>query len=168
MAQPALCSLQRSESCSEFLRTGDSVDELFEPLVLPLKANRHTNIELDFTEKTAQAYRRQVYSFDDIDVILLEGIYLLKRRFQHMYDLSIWIDCTFETALERAMKRSQERLPPDEVTRAYKTIYFPAQEIHFEVDHPQQAASIVFRNDPRIVNSGVEAAIQPPEALRQL
>ncbi len=141
-------------------------DELFEPLVLPLKANRHANIEFDFTEETAQVYRRRVYSFDDIDVILLEGIYLLKRQFQHLYDLSIWIDCTFETALGRAIKPGQEGLPPDQVARAYETIYFPAQEIHFEVDHPQQAASIVFRNDPRIVKSGAEAAIQPPEAFR--
>jgi uridine kinase len=130
-------------------------DELFEPLVLPLKANRYAKVEADFAEETASAYRRQTFSFDDIDVILLEGIYLLKRRFQHLYDLSIWIDCTFETALERAIKRGQEGLPPDEVTRAYQTIYFPAQRIHFEIDRPQQAASIVFPNDPRILNGGI-------------
>jgi uridine kinase len=104
-------------------------DELFEPLVLPLKANRHANVEADFTEETTSVYRRQRYSFDDIDVILLE-IYLLKRQFQHLYDLSIWIDCTFETALERAIKRGQEGLPPDDVIQAYRTIYFPAQHIH--------------------------------------
>ena len=84
-------------------------------------------------------------------MILLEGIFLLKRQFQHLYDLSIWIDCTYETALERAIKRGQEGLPPDEVTRAYQTIYFPAQQIHFAIDHPQQAASIVFRNDPQLL-----------------
>ena len=126
-------------------------DDLFETLVLPLEANRYAEVEADFAEETALTYRRHTYSFDDTDVILLEGIFLLKRQFQHLYDLSIWIDCTFETALERAIKRGQEGLPPDEVTRAYQTIYFPAQQIHFAIDHPQQAASIVFRNDPQLL-----------------
>ena len=34
----------------------------------------------------------------DIGVIVLEGIYLLKRAFVRHYDLSIWIECSFETA----------------------------------------------------------------------
>jgi uridine kinase len=132
-------------------------DELFRPLVLPLKANRFAQVEVDFAEETALTYSRQTYSFDDIDVILLEGIFLLKRQLQHLYDLSIWIDCTFETALERAIGRGQEGLTPEEVTHAYETIYFPAQVIHFAIDHPRQAASIVFRNDPRIVEGGTKA-----------
>jgi len=125
-------------------------DDLFETVVLPLKANRCLEVGAEFAEETALTYRRHTYSFNDIDVILLEGIFLLKRQFQHLYDLSIWIDCTFETALERAIRRGQEGLPQNEVIPAYQTIYFPAQQIHFEIDHPQQAASVVFRNDARI------------------
>jgi len=120
-----------------------------------LKTNRFAEVEVDFAEEAGLAYSRQTYSFYDIDVILLEGIFLLKQQFQHLYDLSIWIDCTFKTALEPALKRGQEGLPPDEVTHAYETIYFPAQVIHFAMDHPRQAASIVFRNDPRIVEGGM-------------
>ena len=63
-------------------------------------------------EETATAYKRHTYHFQDVDVILLEGIFLLKREFQQSYDLSVWIDCTFETALERALQRAQEGLPP--------------------------------------------------------
>jgi len=125
-------------------------DELFRTLVLPLKAGRHAEVEADFVEETATAYRRRTYTFEDIDLILLEGIYLLKRQFQQLYDLSVWIDCTFDTALERAIERGQEHLPSEEVIRAYQTIYFPAQRIHFERDDPRRAASLIFPNDPRI------------------
>lgn len=52
------------------------------------------------TDETASVYRRHVYEFQAIDVIVLEGIYLLERAFQADYDLSLWIDCTFDTALE--------------------------------------------------------------------
>jgi len=135
-------------------------DELFETLVLPLRANRRAEVEADFAEETAALYRRQMYSFEDIDVILLEGIYLLKQRFRRLYDLSIWIECTFETALERAIQRCQEGLPANEVTAAYQKIYFPAQRIHFEIDRPQQTATIVFGNDPRIAKERRAWSIQ--------
>jgi len=74
----------------------------------------------------------------------------LKRSLQRNYDLAIWIECSFETALERAIARAQEGLPPDDTIQAYRKIYFPAQEIHFERDGPRSAASIILRNDPRL------------------
>jgi uridine kinase len=79
---------------------------------------------------------------------VLEGIYLLKPAFRGYYDLSEWIECSFETALARAIAHAQEGLPPDETVQAYRTIYFPAQRIHFERDRPQEAADLIFDNDP--------------------
>ena len=54
-------------------------------------------------------------------------------------------------ALERALRRGQEGLPPEQVVRAYETIYFPAQRIHFERDEPRSGADLVLGNDPRLV-----------------
>jgi len=122
---------------------------MFSQLVLPLQARRSIRLETDFREETAHAYRREIYEFHDIDVILLEGIFLLKRRFQSCYDASFWIDCTFETALERALRRSQEGLPPTETVRAYQSI-FPAQRIHIRLDDPMRSATGIVINDPRI------------------
>jgi uridine kinase len=123
-------------------------DEMFSQLVLPLRENRSIRCEADFAEETATDYRRHVYEFESVDVIVLEGIYLLKRAFQCNYDLSCWIDCSFDTALDRAVARAQEGLSAEETIRAYRTIYFPAQEIHFRRDHPQRAATLHLSNDP--------------------
>ena len=101
-------------------------DEMFAQLVLPLRDHRSVSVEADFAEETAMTYRKQTYEFADIDVIVLEGIYLLKLAFRKYYDLSTWIDCSFAKALERALSRGQEGLPPAETIRAYETIYFPA------------------------------------------
>jgi len=125
-------------------------DELFAQLVFPLRDLRSVWIEADFAEETATEYRKRTYQFEDIDVIVLEGIYLLKRQFQAYYDLSFWLECSFETALERAIARAQEGLPPDATIQAYRTIYFPAQEIHFAYDQPKTAATANVNNDPRI------------------
>jgi uridine kinase len=127
------------------------LDEMFERLVLPLRERRSIRLEADFAEETAAVYRPHTYAYEDVDVVLLEGIHLLKRAFRALYDLSVWIDCTFDTALERAIARAQEGLPPEETVRAYRTIYFPAQEIHFERDDPRSAADLILPNDPRLV-----------------
>jgi uridine kinase len=60
------------------------------------------------------------------------------------------VDCGWETALERAVARTQGGLNPDETVHAYQTICFPAQEIHFAGDDPRGSADLIVPNDPRL------------------
>jgi len=60
------------------------------------------------------------------------------------------VDCSFETALERAVRRGQEGLPPEETVRAFRSIYFPAQRLHLAKDAPRAAANHILVNDPRL------------------
>ncbi len=124
------------------------LDDLFGRLVLPLKATRRADIMMDFAEETATAFRPQRYRFEDVDVILLEGIYLFKRCYRPHFDLALWVECSFETALTRALARGQEGLPPDQTAEAYRTIYFPAQHIHLDRDDPMGRADFLVPNDP--------------------
>jgi uridine kinase len=125
-------------------------DEMFDQLVLPLKHKRSHRVLADLAEETATAFRPELYEFQDVDIIVLEGIYLLKRAYRAYFDVCFWIDCTFRTALERAIARAQEGLGPHETRRAYHTIYFPAQRIHFRRDHPRETATGLITNDPRL------------------
>ena len=126
---------------------------MFTQLILPLRDHRSITVEVDFVEETASDYRKHLYEFNDVDVILLEAIYLLQPDFISYYDFAVWIDCSFETALERALARGQEGLPPQETVKAYQTIYFPAQEIHFQRDNPRSLATAIINNDPQITNN---------------
>lgn len=137
----------RTDPAENFYLHAIRFDDMFAQLVLPLRDHRSVHVEADFAEETATAFKKRVYDYSDIDVILLEGIYLLKQEFRRYYDFSVWIECSFATALKRALARGQEGLPPAEAIRAYETIYFPAQEIHFKRDHPKQAATMIFNND---------------------
>ena len=132
-------------------------DEMFATLVVPLRDRRSHTVDADYTDETATAYRRHRHSYDNVDVIVLEGIFLLKPALRAYYDLSVWIDCTFATALERAVARAQEGLPPAVTTHAYETIYFPAQRIHLDRDDPRRAATLIVDNDPRLDGSAVSA-----------
>jgi uridine kinase len=139
----------RSNPAEHFYLHAIRFDEMFGRLVLPLRDRRSLRLEADYAEETATQYRRHTYEFDELDVILLEGAYLLKRPFQAYYDLSVWVECSFDTALERAIARKQEGLTPMATTEAYRSIYFPAQEIHFRRDDPRGAATLIVNNDAR-------------------
>jgi uridine kinase len=139
----------RERPAERFYEKALRLDEMFEKLVLPLRRKRSIHLLADFTEEAATSYRPHVYEYANVDVILLEGIYLFKREYREHFDLRIWIDCSFETALARAIARAQEGLPPEETVKAYRSIYFPAQEIHFARDDPKSAAHLVLRNDER-------------------
>ena len=143
-----------SEQGAHFYAHAFRFGALFNELVFPLQKRRSLRLTMLYAEETATAYRSHTYDFKNIDVILLEGIFLLKREFQHRYDLSIWIDCGFETALERAIARAQEGLTPEQTIAAYRKIYFPAQALHFERDDPQAAAGLTLKNDPRSASPG--------------
>jgi uridine kinase len=82
-------------------------EEMFATLVLPFRDARACRVVADYTEESASAYRPHTYAFGETDIILLEGIFLLKRAWRMHYDLSFWVDCTFETAMERAVRCGQ-------------------------------------------------------------
>jgi uridine kinase len=118
-----------SEPGVNFYRRGFWFDAMFERVVDPLCLDR------------------------SIDVVLLEGIFLFKKELRHRYDLTIWVDCRFETALRRALVRNQERLPADRLLADYARIYFPAQEVHLARDNPRAFADILYANDLQAQNS---------------
>jgi uridine kinase len=122
-------------------------DEMFERLILPLKQNRGINITADCADAKATTFCKHHYEFRNIDIVLLEGIFLFKPGCRGYFDLKIWIECSFETALQRAIARGQEGLPPAETMKAFETIYLPAQRIHLARDNPREIADIIFANE---------------------
>ena len=123
-------------------------EEFFAELIAPLRNDGSIYLEADFTEETSSSYRKHTYDFKNVQIILVEGIFLFRSPYRTLFDLAVWVDCSFSTALGRALKRGQEGLTAAQVIRAYETIYFPAQRIHFERDKPRRNADLVFDNDP--------------------
>lgn len=129
-----------------FYQNAFHFDALFQQLILPLKSQRMINLTTVLTGITGipQTYH---YQFFNVDVIVLEGIFLLKRSLLHFYDFKIWIDCSFETALERAIQRNQEGISNEQIIEDYQKIYFPAQKIHLAIDNPKSMTDVIYLND---------------------
>ena len=137
----------RGAQAENFYENAIRFDEFFMQLVLPLRDRRSVHLVADFVEETASNYRKYTYDFNDVSVVLVEGIFLFKPQYRDYFDLTIWIDCSFSTALARAINRSQEGLSPADTIAAYDTIYFPAQRIHLAQDQPREHADLIFENN---------------------
>jgi uridine kinase len=143
---PNAC-LNAQDYAEHFYKHAIRFDEMFERLIIPLRDHREVDVLADSGDAKATVYREDRYVFCNIDVVLLEGIFLFKPGYREYFDLKIWIECSFQNALRRAIARGQEGLPPAETQNAFETIYFPAQRIHLDRDDPRKAADIVFAND---------------------
>ncbi len=139
--------LTKTNTAENFYKNAIRFEEMFDRLILPLKRNRVVHLVADFGEETDQEYRKREYVYENVDVILLEGIFLFKAEFIERLVPKIWIECSFETALKRAIARAQEGLSPEETISAYEAVYFPTHRIHFENDDPKPAADIILNND---------------------
>jgi uridine kinase len=142
---PEVC-LSRHKPAEHFYEHAMRFDEMFDRLIIPLKENRAVSFVADCADAKGNR-RKQSYEFRRIDIVLLEGIFLLKRAYREHFDLTAWVECPFDIALERAIERGQEGLPPAETIKAFETIYFPAQRIHFTRDNPQAAADFIIQNE---------------------
>ena len=135
-----------------FYEHGFRFDEMFREIILPLKSRRSRRLEALRANESQSALHPHVFEFRDVDIILLEGIFLLKRDYREHFELTLWVDCSFESAMKRAVQHAQEGLSPDETRRAYETIFFPAQQLHFERDNPRAVADLIINNDPEPAN----------------
>jgi len=148
-----------------FYESAIRFNEFFSDLVIPLRDQRSVYLVADVVEENAKQYRKHIYDFRNVGVILVEGIFLFKQAYRSLFDLAIWVDCSFPTALARALERSQEGLPSAETIAAYETIYFPAQEIHFDKDNPRTAADLIYDNNPYAIEHCLLARSQKLDAL---
>ena len=140
-----------NDPAEHFYAHGIRFEEMFTHLILPLRASRSVKHSAPLADATnLEAFHTHVYDFENIDIILLEGIFLFRRTLRPHFDVTLWVDCSFETALARALARGQEGLPPEETLRDFETIYFPAQQLHLARDTPRAFATAVVHNDPRL------------------
>jgi len=143
---PEVC-MNSDNYAEHFYQHAIRFDEMLERFILPLKQTRKINITADCADAKTTTFCKDRYEFRNVDIVLLEGIFLFKPTYCHHFDLKIWIECSFQTALRRAIARGQEGLPPAETEHAFETIYFPAQKIHFDRDDPRRAADLILHND---------------------
>ena len=87
--------------------------------------------------------RSSAVSSNPPEIVLVEGVFLLRREFCHLWDLTIWIDVDTSVIMNRAVKRDKEYFGDEETVRhVYQNRCLPAQDYHIRRDLPKQKADI--------------------------
>lgn len=122
-------------------------NDFFDQLIVPLQKEKSIYFKTTGIRSDADIYYPLVYNYKNIDILLVEGILLFKKKYLSYYDYKIWIDCTFETGLQRAIERNVEKLDGEKLRLDYHTFYYAAQRLHFERDNPKENADTIFINE---------------------
>lgn len=139
--------LQNESKAENFYSGAFQWAALFEQLLIPLQKNKSIYLETKGIRTDKDVYYPIVYEYANIDILLIEGIFLFKKEFLSYYDYRIWIDCPFEKGLQRALQRNAEGLDEKNLVHDYGFFYYAAQRLHFEKDNPGGGANIIFVND---------------------
>jgi uridine kinase len=144
---PLTLRLQKENPAENFYKEVFRWDDFFTQLITPLKKNGSIYLETMLIRTEADEYYPHIYNFKDVNILLVEGIFLFKKALLNYYDLKIWIDCSFETGMQRAIVRNSENLSKEQLVNDYTTYYYPAQRYHFQQDNPRRVCDIIYCND---------------------
>jgi uridine kinase len=106
-------------------------------------------------------YRKRVFDFktdrqitapaeqaNGDEILLFDGVFLLRPELAGAWDYAIFVDVSFETSLARAMRRDQNLLgDTEDVRRLYTRRYIPGQQIYLQSCRPKARAHAVLDNN---------------------
>jgi uridine kinase len=103
-----------------------------------------------FDYRTDMPEHVQVLQASDEDVLLFDGVFLLRPELADVWDYRIFVSASFEETLRRARVRDSPLLgSADEVERRYRRRYIPGQKRYFAVARPTDIADVIVENtDP--------------------
>ena len=144
---PISIRLREENAAENFYKNVFRWDDVFARLIIPLRSTRTVHLTTRLLRTHADEYFDFEFDFRNIDTLIVESIFLFQQPYLKHYDLRVWIDCSFETGLKRAIKRNVEQLSKKKLVKDYKTYYYPAQWYHFRKDNPRGLGNIIYCND---------------------
>jgi len=81
-------------------------------------------------------------------VLVVEGVFLFKKELRELFDVKVWLDVSFETAMERVTLRPRDQRygNAEAIRERYSNRFFPTQRYHMHRDKPKMQADYVVTN----------------------
>ena len=99
-------------------------------------------------EYQGKDYKGKVLYFDEDlpKIVIFEGIRLLQPKFNQYFDISVWIDCPQDFAVERAKTRDRSQGEDEETIGRWDTDWGPKDKKYFDIYRPDQLASFIYKD----------------------
>ncbi|MCZ8517874.1 MULTISPECIES: adenylyl-sulfate kinase [Paenibacillus] len=126
----------------------DSCDygTLFGELLVPLSRGELVRKTVTHVDWESDAYRETEYSVPEPSVIVVEGVFLLRRDLPDVFDYRIWLSLSFRAGVKRACSRERDLAYYGSVQairdRYLKRLY-RGQLLHLQQDRPWERCQAV-------------------------
>jgi uridine kinase len=107
--------------------------------------------DADVRDGDGSAREAGSYALCPASVLILDGIFLHRDELYREWDLSIYLEVSFDTVCARATERDAELFgSPEAALQRYRRRYIPGQELYLRRCRPRRRADILIdNNDPR-------------------
>jgi uridine kinase len=123
---------------------GFAYGQLMGELLVPAREGGRVEGRLRVKDWAADVWRERDFVVAAGAIVLVEGVFLFTPELRPVFDLAVWVEISFDAALERALRRDAEAMGgPHGVRHRYVTRYFPGQRLHLERDRPRERADLV-------------------------
>lgn len=129
-------------SPEEYYLNAYRFDEMVEQLILPLKlfGSIKTSVTLDdvLNPRTVE------YDFHNIDIVLIEGVYLLQEAYLDLYDYTCWVKSDYDAAFARLAGQTNIEQSQETLVNLFELLIKPAGQYHIYTDDPQGNAKSIY------------------------
>ncbi|GLS90414.1 hypothetical protein GCM10007916_14810 [Psychromonas marina] len=129
-------------SPQEYYLNAYRLDDMVEQLILPLKL--FGKVKTSVTLKNVLNPRTTHYNLENIDIILIEGVYLLQSAYLALYDYTIWVKSDFDAAFARLNNQFEIQQSHQTLLSLFEGLIKPAAQYHIYTDDPQGNAKSVY------------------------
>jgi len=137
---------ERSTHPAEDPDYGFAYGQLVEEVLVPAREGRRVETRLRVKDWQRDEWDEGAVVVEPGAIVLLEGVFLFTPEILPLLDLKVWLEISFDDALERALVRDAQAMGgPDGVRDRYTTRYWPGQRLHLERDRPRESADLVLR-----------------------
>jgi len=140
---------RQDDSAEGYFRCSFNYPSLVSSLLEPLGPNGSRQFRrATFDFRADSVVSSEIEQAVQNSILVMDGVFLLRRELRSYWDVSIFVDATFETVLARAETRDRELFGGVAAVRErYESRYIPGQRIYLEQERPRQFADIIVIND---------------------
>jgi uridine kinase len=146
---PKEIRLQRGDLSPEgFFLDSFNYGVIIENVIMPAKNGKDYIIPGVYDYKIESDINIKPVSIASDTVILFDGIFMNRDELFQYWDMSIFLDVSFDTVRKRALERDLEYFGSVEnVLKRYNNRYIPGQRLYLDRCNPKERADIVFDNN---------------------
>ena len=125
-----------------------NAEKIIEYVLDPIKNRRGFIIHGIYDYKKEKPVKIEQTQVTNDLIVLFDGIFLNRDELAEYWDLSIFLDVSFDIVLKRAIARDEKYFGSiDEVENRYMNRYIPGEKIYLSTCFPKDRADIVIDNN---------------------